>query len=75
MVGTDTIMTVSTVTTKFPIWTGTGFGPFEVRELSQYGFWRMAHAMRTGWAMLLGSIILLYAGGGPLPWRKNDQET
>ncbi|MFO8100002.1 MAG: DoxX family protein [Salinibacter sp.] len=63
--GTATIMTVAIVTTKIPIWMGAGFGPFEVRELSQYGFWSMAHAMRTDWAMLLGSLVLVIAGGGP----------
>lgn len=64
-VGTATIMTVALVTTKIPIWMGAGFGPFEVRELSQYGFWSMAHAMRTDWAMLLGSLVLVLAGAGP----------
>jgi len=63
--GTATIMTVAIVTTKIPIWLGAGFGPFEVRELSQYGFWSMAHAMRTDWAMLLGSLVLVIAGAGP----------
>lgn len=63
--GTATIMTVAIITTKIPIWIGTGFGPFEVRELSQYGFWSMAHAMRTDWAMLLGSLVLVIAGAGP----------
>lgn len=63
--GTATIMTVAIVTTKIPIWMGSGFGPFEVRELSQYGFWSMAHAMRTDWAMLLGSLVLIVAGAGP----------
>ncbi|WP_103028275.1 DoxX family protein [Salinibacter altiplanensis] len=63
--GTATIMTVAIITTKIPIWVGTGFGPFEVRELSQYGFWSMAHAMRTDWAMLLGSLVLVIAGAGP----------
>ncbi len=63
--GTATIMTVAIITTKIPIWMGEGFGPFEVRELSQYGFWSMAHAMRTDWAMLLGSLVLVIAGAGP----------
>jgi putative oxidoreductase len=58
------IMGVAIVTTKIPIWMGAGFGPFEVRELSQYGFLSMAHEMRTDWAMLLGSLMLLWAGGG-----------
>jgi len=68
-------MAVSIVTTKSPTWMGTGFGPFAVRELSPYGFWSKAHARRTDCAMLLGSIILIYVGGGPLPRRKNDRET
>lgn len=59
------IMAVALVTTKIPIWMGEGFGPFEVRELSEYGFWSMAHAMRTDWAMLLGSLVLIWAGPGP----------
>jgi uncharacterized membrane protein YphA (DoxX/SURF4 family) len=63
--GTAAIMTVAIITTKIPIWMGVGFGPFEVRELSQYGFWSMAHAMRTDWAMLLGSLVLVIAGAGP----------
>ncbi|MFB6271463.1 MAG: DoxX family protein [Salinibacter sp.] len=73
--GTATIMIVAIVTTKIPIWMGTGFGPFEVRELSQYGFWSMAHAMRTDWAMLLGSVVLVYAGSGSWSVEKgNPQE-
>lgn len=36
----------------------------QVRELSTYGFWSMAHEMRTDFAMLLGSIYLLIVGGG-----------
>lgn len=75
--GTATIMTIAIITTKVPIWMGEGFGPFEVRTLGEYGFWSMAHAMRperqrgssfrlrTDWAMLLGSLVLLIAGAGP----------
>lgn len=59
------IMLVAIITTKIPILLGHGFGPFAVRELSQYGFWSMAHEMRTDWAMLLGSLFLILAGGGP----------
>ena len=58
------IMVGAIVTTKLPILFGYGFGPFAVPELSQYGFWSMAHAMRTDWAMLLGSIFLYIVGGG-----------
>ncbi len=30
----------------------------------QQGFWEMMHASRTDWAMLLGSLFLLFRGGG-----------
>lgn len=58
------IMTVALVVTKIPIALGEGFGPFAVRELSTYGFWSMAHEMRTDWAMWLGSLFLIVRGGG-----------
>lgn len=58
------IMTVAIVVTKIPIAFGASFGPFELRELSTYGFWSMAHEIRTDWAMWLGSIFLMIRGGG-----------
>ncbi len=45
------IMVVALTTTKMEI-------------LTEKGFWEMAHAARTDWAMLLGSIFLLMKGGG-----------
>lgn len=36
-----------------------------VRDAPMYGFLSMAHEMRTDWAMLLGSLVLLVVGGGP----------
>lgn len=59
------IMLMALITTKLPILFGQGFGPFVVRDMDVYGFWGMAHAMRTDWAMLLGSLVLIFAGGGP----------
>lgn len=59
------IMIVAFITTKIPILLGHGFGPFVVRDMDTYGFWSMVHAMRTDWAMLLGSLVLIIAGGGP----------
>ncbi len=59
------IMTVAIITTKIPILLGHGFWGFNIRELSQYGFWAMAHAMRTDFAMWLGSLYLLLVGAGP----------
>ncbi len=57
-------MTVAIIITKIPVAFGKSFGPFELRELNNYGFWSMAHAMRTDFAMWLGSLFLLLKGGG-----------
>jgi putative oxidoreductase len=45
------IMITAISSTKIPI-------------LMNDGFWEMAHAARTDWAMLLGSIFLLIVGAG-----------
>lgn len=45
------IMLTAIVTTKIPI-------------LLNEGFWEMAHAARTDWSMLIGSIFLLIVGAG-----------
>lgn len=57
-------MTVAIVVTKIPIAFGESFGPFVLRELKTYGFWSMAHEMRTDFAMWLGSLFLLIKGAG-----------
>ena len=59
------VMAVALVTTKLPILLGHDLGPFAVRSLDRYGFWAMVHEMRTDWAMLLGSLVLAWAGRGP----------
>jgi putative oxidoreductase len=59
-------MLVAIVTTKVPILLGSGFWGLHLRDLSSYGFWSMAHAARTDFAMLLGSIFLLIVGAGPI---------
>lgn len=46
-----TIMLVAIITTKIPI-------------LLNMGFWEMAHAARTDFALLLGSLFLFLSGGG-----------
>lgn len=67
-------MTIAIVVTKIPIGLGTSFGPFVLRELKTYGFWSMAHEMRTDFAMWLGSLFLLIKGGGGWSWdRKISQ--
>jgi len=58
------IISVAIVTTKIPIGLGHGFGPFVLKELPTYGFWSMAHEMRTDFAMWLGSLFLIIRGGG-----------
>jgi uncharacterized membrane protein YphA (DoxX/SURF4 family) len=58
------IMCVAIISTKIPILLGEGFWIFNVRELSSYGFWAMAHEMRTDWAMWLGSLFLILTGAG-----------
>ena len=45
------IMVVAISTTKIEI-------------LAEKGFWEMMHAARTDWSMLLGSLFLLFKGGG-----------
>ena len=57
-------MSVAIVSTKIPILLGRGFWGFSLRDLSEYGFWSMAHESRTDFAMLLGSIFLLIVGAG-----------
>ena len=57
-------MTVAIIVTKIPIAFGESFGPFILRELKTYGFWSMAHEMRTDFAMWMGSLFLLIKGGG-----------
>jgi putative oxidoreductase len=51
VIPTIVIMLVAISTTKLPI-------------LQNQGFWDMAHAARTDFAMLLGSIFLLVVGAG-----------
>jgi putative oxidoreductase len=48
---TITIMVVAISTTKIP-------------TLQKHGFWDMAHAARTDFCMLLGSLFLLWVGAG-----------
>lgn len=57
-------MTVAIVVTKIPIALGESFGPFVLRDLNSYGFWSMAHEIRTDFAMWLGCLFLLIRGGG-----------
>ena len=57
-------MTVAIVVTKIPIALGESFGPFVLRDLKSYGFWSMAHEMRTDFSMWLGSLYLLLKGAG-----------
>lgn len=51
VIPTITIMLVAITTTKIPM-------------LAERGFWELAHASRTDFSMLLGSIFLLIVGAG-----------
>jgi uncharacterized membrane protein YphA (DoxX/SURF4 family) len=68
VIPTITIMLVAIFTTKIPM-------------LSEDGFWSMAHAARTDFSMLLGSLYLFVVGAGPLSvdrllfWKKSRQPT
>ena len=61
---TFVIISVAITVTKIPIGLGHSFGPFILRQMSHYGFWSMAHEMRTDFAMWLGSLFLMIRGGG-----------
>ena len=64
---TIAIMLVAIFSTKIPM-------------LSEQGLWYMAHAARTDFSMLLGSLYLLIVGAGPLSvdaimsWRKKPKK-
>lgn len=58
------IMLVAIVSTKIPILLGHDFLIFHLQTFQRYGFWSMQHESRDDFAMLLGSIYLLIAGGG-----------
>jgi len=57
-------MLVAILSTKIPILLGRGFWGFSLRTLPYYGFWGMAHEVRTDFAMLSGLIFLLIVGAG-----------
>lgn len=57
-------MSVAILITKIPILLGHGLWIFDVRELAFYNFWSFAHEIRTDWAMWIGSLFLIYKGGG-----------
>jgi len=58
------IMVVAFISTKVPIWMGTDWLIFHVREVNRYGFWSFMHESRTDWAMLMGACYLLVVGSG-----------
>jgi len=57
-------MLVAILSTKIPILLGHGFWGFSLRNVPYYGFWGMAHEIRTDWSLLIGSIFLLLVGAG-----------
>ena len=57
-------ISVAIIVTKIPIGLGESFGPFILRDLKTYGFWSMAHEIRTDFCMWLGAVFLIIKGGG-----------
>lgn len=61
-----TIMAVALYSTKLPI-------------LLNSGFWKMAHEARTDFSMVMGSLFLLFVGGGAYSldawWHQRKQRT
>jgi putative oxidoreductase len=57
-------MIVAIVSTKIAILVGAEFMGFSLSGLDRYGFWSFSHETRTDWAMLLGAIYVMLAGGG-----------
>lgn len=53
---------------------GTAIATTKVPILLQDGFWVMAHASRTDFAMLLGLFFLVIVGAGPLSWDARGAE-
>lgn len=64
VIPTVTIMCVALLTTKFPMLSDPEISHEVYGGSGWYKFWYMAHAMRTDFAMLLGSLFLLIIGGG-----------
>ena len=57
-------ISVAIISTKVPILLGKEFSGFALPKPAHYGFWSMAHEVRTDFCMLLGSIFLLCVGAG-----------
>lgn len=58
------IMVVAIVSTKLPVLLGHDWWMFNVRSLSRYGLAAFEHEWRTDFAMLCGSLFLLFVGAG-----------
>lgn len=57
-------MIVAIISTKIPILIGQDFWIFKMPNFPRYGFWSMAHEIRTDMSMLLACIYLLIVGAG-----------
>ena len=58
------VISVALVSTKVPMLLGHEFWIFSLRKLSHYGFWSMAHQVRTDFCMWMGRLFLLVVGAG-----------
>jgi uncharacterized membrane protein YphA (DoxX/SURF4 family) len=59
-------ISVAILSTKIPILLGHGFWVFTLPKLQRYGFWSMAHEVRTDFCMCLGCLFLAIVGAGTL---------
>lgn len=57
-------ISVAILSTKVPILLGHAYWLFSLPSLPRYGFWSMAHEIRTDFCMFLGSLFLLIEGAG-----------
>ena len=57
-------ISVAILSTKIPILLGHAYWLFSLPNLPRYGFWSMAHEIRTDFCMFLGSLFLLIEGAG-----------
>lgn len=62
-------MFVAIVSTKVPILLGYGYWMFSHSMAPKTGIWSFLHESRTDFSMLIGSLFLLFVGGG---WQSLD---
>ena len=59
-------LSMAVLSTKIPILLGRGIWTLALPKIPIYGFWSMAHEVRTDFCMCLGSLFLLIVGAGKI---------